>query len=67
MNGIDPYAYMQTVSMQLDSLSGRQEIEVVIDDIEYLFEVIPAEFQDQAEQLISLLRDKLSNVTNFEQ
>ena len=60
MNGIDPYAYMQQVAIKLDQLTSREEIETVLDELEYLFEVIPPEMQDNAEKLISLLREKLS-------
>ena len=59
MNGIDPYAYMQQVAIKLDQLTSREEIETVLDEMEYLFEVIPPEMQDNAEKLISLLREKL--------
>ncbi len=61
MNGIDPYAYMQQVAVKMDELTGRDEIETVLDELEYLFEVIPPEMQDNAEILIGLLRDKLAN------
>ena len=61
MNGIDPYAYMQQVAVKMDELTDRQEIETVLDELEYLFEVIPPEMQDNAEKLIALLRDKLAN------
>lgn len=61
MNSIDPYSYMQKISMNLDDLTERNEIETVLDEIEYLFEVIPPEMQDNAETLITLLRDKLAN------
>ena len=60
MNGIDPYAYMQQVAIRLDELTARNEIETVLDELEYLFEVIPPEMQDNAEKLISLLREKLA-------
>ena len=59
MSGIDPYAYMQQVAMRLDEITGRREIETVLDELEYLFEVIPPEMQENAEKLIALLRDKL--------
>ena len=61
MNGIDPYAYMQQVAVTMDELTDRNEIEAVLDELEYLFEVIPPEMQDNAEKLIGLLRDKLAN------
>ncbi|MCG6939343.1 MAG: transposase domain-containing protein [Gammaproteobacteria bacterium] len=59
MNGIDPYAYMQQVAARMHELTTRNEIETVLDELEYLFEVIPPELQDNAEKLISLLREKL--------
>ena len=60
MNGIDPYAYMRQVSTRMDELVEPRQIEDVLDELEYLFEVIPPEMQDAAEQLISLLRSKLA-------
>ncbi len=60
MNGIDPYAYMQQVAIKMNELTARDEIETVLDELEYLFEVIPPEMQDNAEKLISMLREKLA-------
>ena len=60
MDGIDPYAYMNQVAAKLDSLTRRDQVEKALDDVEYLFEVIPPEMQDQAETLIDLLRRRLS-------
>ncbi len=61
MSCVDPYAYMYQVSAELDNLATRTEIETVLDEVEYLFEVIPPEMQDMAEKLIALLREKLAN------
>lgn len=61
MSGVDPYAYMQQISLRMNELTTRSEIETVLDELEYLFEVIPPEMQDNAEKLISLLRQKLEN------
>ena len=63
MSGIDPYAYMQQVSMQMHELNTRSEIETALDELEYLFEVIPPDMQDSAEQLITMLREKLANAS----
>jgi hypothetical protein len=60
MDGIDPYAYMNQVAAKLDSLARRDQVEKALDDVEYLFEVIPPEMQDQAETLIDALRRRLS-------
>lgn len=61
MSGVDPYAYMQQVSLRLNELNSRSEIEPVLDELEYLFEVIPPELQDNAEKLIDALRGKLAD------
>ena len=61
MNGVDPIAYMHQVAAQMDRLEDRAEIETVLDEMEYLFEVIPPDLQEPAEQLILLLRKKLAD------
>jgi hypothetical protein len=61
MNGIDPYAYLQQVALRMHELNTRKDIEPVLDELEYLFEVIPPEMQDNAERLIGMLRNKLAD------
>jgi len=63
MHGVDPYAYMQQVATRLHELNSRSDIEPVLDELEYLFEVIPPELQDNAEKLIGLLREKLTHAS----
>lgn len=63
MHGVDPYAYMQQVASRLHELNSRSDIEPVLDELEYLFEVIPPELQENAEKLIGLLREKLAHVS----
>ena len=45
----------------MDTLTQRDEIETVLDEVEYLFKVIPPELQDLAEPLIQALREKLGD------
>lgn len=61
MNGIDPIAYLNQVSTRMDTLTKRHEIETVLDEVEYLFEVIPPELQDLAEPIIEALRKRLAD------
>ncbi len=61
MNGIDPYAYLNQVSIRMDTLTQRDEIETVLDEVEYLFEVIPPELQNLAEPIIEELRKRLAD------
>ena len=57
--GVDPYAFMQQVARRLEQLNSRDEIVPVLDELEYLFEILPPEMQDNAEQLIAVLRARL--------
>ena len=59
MRGVDPYGYLQELSGRLDGLRERSEIEDALDDLEYLFEVMPPELQDLAEAVIETLRSRL--------
>lgn len=59
--GIAPYSYLAEVSRRIDTLTQRDQIETVLDEVEYLFEVIPPELQDLAEPIIEALRKKLDN------
>lgn len=58
--GIEPYGYLIRVSQQLDQITDPADIETVLDEVEYLYEVIPPDFQGLADQIIDLLRDRLA-------
>jgi hypothetical protein len=59
MNGIDAYGYVQQVAGRLAELQQRSQIEPVLDELEYLYEVMDPELQDAADQLIAVLRERL--------
>jgi hypothetical protein len=59
MQGVDPYAYLQQVAASLESLSTRREIETVLDELEYLYEIIDPELMYLADDLIERLRKRL--------
>jgi ribosome assembly protein YihI (activator of Der GTPase) len=61
MNGLDPYAYMQQVSAELERL-GPEQLNTVLDELEYLFEVIPPELQDLADGLMERVRHRLGQL-----
>jgi len=60
MSGVTPYISMNKIAARLDELNTRESITEALDEVEYLFEVIPPELQEPAETLIALLREKLS-------
>lgn len=61
MQGIDPLAYLQQVAARLDELHERDEINTVLDEVEYLMEVLDPELQEPAYDLVARLRAKLEN------
>ena len=62
-NGVDPYAYMQQVAGVVDTLSDRDRINTILDELEYLYEVLDPELQPLADDLIERLRRRLEHAT----
>ena len=60
MSGINPYRTLQAIARGMPMLTERADIETALDELEYLFEVIPPEMQEYAEPLIAQLRVKLA-------
>ncbi|MEO5343628.1 MAG: transposase domain-containing protein [Gammaproteobacteria bacterium SHHR-1] len=58
MNGVDPYGYLQQVSGQLERLD-QDQLNRVLDELEYLYEVIPPELQELADGLMQRVRQRL--------
>ncbi|MGD8630034.1 MAG: hypothetical protein PVG72_04815 [Gammaproteobacteria bacterium] len=59
MSGVTPYISMNKIAARLDELDTYESVTEALDEVEYLFEVIPPELQEPAETLIALLREKL--------
>ena len=62
MQTTNPYKYLEQVSELLDSLNTREEINQVLDELEFLFDLIEPEFQDQVSDLISRLTQRLQEL-----
>ena len=62
-NGVDPYAYMQQVAGVVDTLTDRDRINTILDELEYLYEVLDPELQPLADDLIERLRRRLEHAT----
>jgi hypothetical protein len=58
MSGVTPYRTLHDYARALPQLTGRAEIEAALDELGYLFEVIPPEMQEYAEPVIEALRRK---------
>jgi hypothetical protein len=62
MGHIDPHVYLQQVARKMAdpaALQDRKEIETVLDEVEYLYDILDPEMQDGAEQMIAQLRARL--------
>lgn len=58
-DGVDPYAYLQQVAGVMDRLNDRERITTILDELEYLYEVLDPELQPLADDLIEQLRARL--------
>ena len=63
MSGVTPYRTLHDIARALPQLTGRAEIEAALDELEYLFEVMPPEMQEYAEPVIDTLRRKLAEAS----
>ena len=59
MSGVTTYRTLGEIASRLDSMDSYEAVNEALDTVEYLFEVIPPELQDPAEDLIARLRVKL--------
>ena len=62
VDGIDPFQYLQQVSENFDVITTREEINSVLDELEFIFELLEPEFQDLASDLIAKLSAKLKQL-----
>lgn len=62
MQETNPYKYLEQVSELFDTLNTREEINQVLDELEYLYDLIEPEFQDQVSDLIARLSKRLQEL-----
>lgn len=62
MQETNPYKYLEQVSELFDTLNTPEEINRVLDELEYLFDLIEPDFQDQVTDLISRLTKRLQEI-----
>ncbi|MDX1824585.1 MAG: hypothetical protein R3354_07690 [Thiohalomonadales bacterium] len=62
MQATNPYKYLELVSELFETLNSPEEINQVIDELEYLYDLIDPEFQDQVSDLINRLTQRLQEL-----
>jgi hypothetical protein len=63
MSQADPYVYLQQVAARMrdpEALKERKEVETLLDEVEYLYDLIDPEMQEGVEQLMAQLRARLN-------
>jgi len=58
---VDPYAFLQAAAVRLDRMDA-EELDRLLDDLEYLFEVMDPELQPLAEGVMELARTRLQTL-----
>ena len=53
------YRYLEQVAQSMESLEDPDEINKVIDELEYIFDALDPEFQELASELIAKLNERL--------
>jgi len=56
---VHPDRYINEIARRMPELTGKDEIDEALDRLEYVYEVVPPEVQDNVETLIRMLREKL--------
>ena len=56
---MQPYRYLEQVASRLDEFQDRDQLELVLDDLELVFDAIDPEFQDLCSGLIERLSRRL--------
>ncbi len=62
MNGIDPHATMQRAAGRITESRDPAELDLLLDDIEYLYEAMDPELQGLAEQVMERLRERITEL-----
>ena len=60
---MEPYQYLEKTAAVLETLNSREEINNLLDELEFLYEALEPEHQDLATQLIERLHSRLSSLS----
>lgn len=56
---VDPDRYLRQIAQRLKEVQEREEMETLLDELEYLYDVVDPVLQESAEQLMQQLRARL--------
>lgn len=61
-NHVDPHVYLQQIAVRLrdlDDKADREQLETILDELEYLYDILDPSVLEGAETLMSQVRRKL--------
>jgi len=61
---MQPMRVLQQIAASIDRLDSAEAVHRAMDEVEFVFELLPPEFQDQADELMQRLRQRLQAVTD---
>ena len=57
-----PMRVLQQIAAKLDSLDSTEQVHRAMDEVEFVFELVPPELQDLASDLMERLRRRLGEL-----
>ena len=59
---MEPMSVLQQIAGKMDSFETWDEVNRAMDEVEFVFELIPPELQDLASDLLERLRERLGEL-----
>ena len=56
---VDPDLYLRQIAVRMQSVLEREEMESLLDELEYLYDIVDPVYHEGAEALMNQLRQKL--------
>jgi predicted metallopeptidase len=57
---LEPLRYLEQVAREFDRIDTRERIQTVLDELDFIYEALPPEFQDLCGGLIERLTARLA-------
>ena len=59
---MEPLRVLQQIASRLDTLESAEQVHLAMDEVEFVFELMPPEMQELADDLMIRLRRRLREV-----
>ena len=59
---MQPHQYLEKAAVALETINSREEINTILDELEFIYEALEPESQDLATELIERLHARLTTL-----